>query len=124
MSTGRRVVGRRAFGRRPDRYEYVLPSLGADMDSGRVVEWLVAVGDTVRRGDVVAVVETEKSDIDIEIWRDGVVEALLAPLGEEVAVGTPLAVLAPLGQPPSDPASPPVGGRADRGRQARRVGDR
>jgi pyruvate dehydrogenase E2 component (dihydrolipoamide acetyltransferase) len=72
-------------------FEYLLPSLGADMDVGRVVEWRVAVGDTVHRGDVMAVVETEKSDIDIEIWHDGVVDEFLVPLGEEIDVGTPIA---------------------------------
>jgi len=71
-------------------YDYVLPSLGADMDEGRVVEWRVAVGDTVHRGDLMAVVETEKSDIDIEIWHDGIVEAFLVPIGELIEVGTPI----------------------------------
>ena len=80
----------------PATFEYRLPSLGADMDVGRVVEWKVAIGDEVHRGDVMAVVETEKSDIDIEIWHDGVVTELLVPLGEELPVGTPIAVLRPL----------------------------
>jgi pyruvate dehydrogenase E2 component (dihydrolipoamide acetyltransferase) len=47
-------------------FEYAMPSLGADMDEGRVIEWRVAPGDTVHRGDLIAVVETEKSDIDID----------------------------------------------------------
>ena len=38
-----------------------MPSLGADMEAGTVVEWRVKPGDTVRRGDIVAVVDTEKS---------------------------------------------------------------
>ena len=80
-------------GASPSTFEYLLPSLGADMDAGRVVEWRVAIGDEVHRGDVMAVVETEKSDIDIEIWHDGVVTELLAVRGEEIAVGTPIAVL-------------------------------
>ncbi len=54
----------------------------------------MAIGDTVRRGDVMAVVETEKSDIDIEIWRDGTVEEFLVELQREVPVGTPLIRLA------------------------------
>jgi pyruvate dehydrogenase E2 component (dihydrolipoamide acetyltransferase) len=64
------------------RFDYAMPSLGADMDEGRVVEWRVAVGDTVHRGDLIAVVETEKSDIDIEIWHDGVVEEFLVEVGQ------------------------------------------
>jgi pyruvate dehydrogenase E2 component (dihydrolipoamide acetyltransferase) len=71
-------------------FDYLLPSLGADMDEGRVIEWRVAVGDTVHRGDLMAVVETEKSDIDIEIWHDGTVEAFLVSIGELIPVGTPI----------------------------------
>jgi len=56
-----------------------------------VIEWRVAPGDHVHRGDIVAVVDTEKSDIEIEIFQDGVVAELLVPIGTEVAVGTPLA---------------------------------
>ncbi len=92
-------------------FEYALPSLGADMDAGRVVEWRMAVGDTVHRGDIVAVVETEKSDIDIEIWHDGTVEELLVDLGEEIPVGTPIARLrAPADQEagPAGPTGPTV----------------
>jgi pyruvate dehydrogenase E2 component (dihydrolipoamide acetyltransferase) len=75
-------------------FDYALPSLGADMDVGRVVEWRVGIGDTVERGDVIAVVETEKSDIDIEIWHDGVVREFLVGLQEEIPVGTPIVRLA------------------------------
>ena len=54
--------------------EFTMPSLGADMEHGKVVEWLVEPGDNVHRGDIVAVVDTEKSDIDVESFEDGVVE--------------------------------------------------
>ncbi len=67
-----------------------LPSLGADMDFGSVIEWRVGPGDTVDRGDVIAVVETEKADIDVEIWQAGVVAELLLDVGHEVPVGTPM----------------------------------
>jgi len=81
-------------------FEYRLPSLGADMDEGRVIEWRVAAGDTVHRGDLIAVVETEKSDIDIEIWHDGIVEEFLVDVGELIDVGTPIARLRRLGDDP------------------------
>jgi pyruvate dehydrogenase E2 component (dihydrolipoamide acetyltransferase) len=68
-----------------------MPSLGADMDSGTIVEWRVHPGDTVHRGDIIAVVDTDKADIDVEVFDDGVVEELLVDPGVEVAVGTPLA---------------------------------
>ena len=51
-----------------------MPSLGADMTEGTLLEWLVQPGDTVHRGDIVAVVDTSKSAIDIEVFEDGVVE--------------------------------------------------
>ena len=65
-----------AGGGATETYVYEMPSLGADMDEGTVVEWFVGPGDEVHRGDVVARVETEKSDIDIEIWVDGVIETV------------------------------------------------
>ena len=88
-------------------FEYAMPSLGADMDEGRVIEWRVAPGDTVHRGDLIAAVETEKSDIDIEIWHDGVVEEFLVDVGQLVDVGTPIARLRSVdGAPPPTPAPP------------------
>jgi pyruvate dehydrogenase E2 component (dihydrolipoamide acetyltransferase) len=75
------------------RYEFRMPSLGADMEAGRLTRWLVAPGDRVARGDIVAVVETEKADIDVEIFAGGVVDELLVAAGARVPVGTPLARL-------------------------------
>ena len=75
--------------------EFRMPSLGADMDVGTILEWRVHPGQVVHRGDIVAVVDTEKSDIEVEIFEDGVVEELLVEPGVEVPVGTPLARIAP-----------------------------
>ena len=91
--------------------EYRMPSLGADMEAGTIVEWLVRPGDRVHRGDVVARIETEKATIDSEIFEDGVIAALLVSAGERVAVGTPLARVEP--SPASAPSAtaapaPPV----------------
>lgn len=77
-----------------------MPALGADMESGTVVEWLVGPGDVVRRGDVVAVVDTDKAAIDVECFESGVVERLLVEPGSKVAVGAPLAVIG-VGSPAS-----------------------
>ena len=73
--------------------EFRMPSLGADMESGTVVEWRVKPGDRVQRGDIVAVVDTEKSDIEVEVFDAGTVQDILVPVGEKVAVGTVLARL-------------------------------
>ena len=70
-----------------------MPSLGADMDAGTLLEWLVVPGQQVHRGELVAVVETDKGAIEIEIFQDGVIESLLVDVGAKVPVGTPLATL-------------------------------
>lgn len=93
-----------------------LPSLGADMDFGAVLEWYVAPGDEVQRGDVVALVSTEKADIDVEVWQAGVIAELLAPIGDEIPVGAPLLRFESPGTAPTEagpvpddaPAVPPV----------------
>jgi pyruvate dehydrogenase E2 component (dihydrolipoamide acetyltransferase) len=72
---------------------FAMPSLGADMDEGTIVEWRVQPGSTVRRGDVVAVVETDKSDLDVEVFVDGTVHELVVPPGVRVPVGTVLATI-------------------------------
>ncbi|MCX7631423.1 MAG: 2-oxo acid dehydrogenase subunit E2, partial [Geminicoccaceae bacterium] len=76
-----------------------MPSLGADMEAGTLVEWLVEPGDVVERGRVVAVVETQKGAIEVECFEEGVVEELLVPLGQKVPVGTPLARIRAPGEP-------------------------
>ena len=73
--------------------DFRMPSLGADMEAGTLVEWLVKPGDPVKRGDVVAVVETQKGAIEIEIFHDGVMSELVVPVGQLVPVGTVLARL-------------------------------
>ncbi|HSL57252.1 MAG TPA: dihydrolipoamide acetyltransferase family protein [Acidimicrobiales bacterium] len=73
--------------------ELRLPSLGADMERATILEWRVAPGDEVRRGDIVVVVDTEKSDIEVETWESGVVAELLVDVGDEIPVGTPIARL-------------------------------
>ena len=73
--------------------EFRLPALGADMDEGTVLEWHVAPGARVKRGDVVAVVETDKGAIDVEIFMDGVVREIVVPPGTKVPVGTVLALV-------------------------------
>ena len=93
--------------------EYAMPSLGADMEEGAVVEWLVAVGDHVERGQVVARVETEKSDIDIEIWHEGIVDEILVPTRRTVPVGTPLLRFHPAGAIVDRTADRAVGPSAD-----------
>ena len=80
--------------------DFTLPSLGADMDEGKLVEWKVKPGDVVKRGQIVAVVETSKAAVEIESWHDGIVHELLREPGEIVPVGTTLATLLEEGETP------------------------
>ncbi len=91
-------------------YEFRMPSLGADMEAGTLVEWLIKPGDKVQRGQVVAVVETQKGAVDVEIWEAGTVDKLVVETGRKVPVGELLALLRTAGEPaaaaPETPKTP------------------
>jgi pyruvate dehydrogenase E2 component (dihydrolipoamide acetyltransferase) len=94
--------------------DFNLPSLGSDMDSGTVIRWRVAAGDAVHKGDTILDLDTEKSEIEVEVWHDAVVSEILVPEGAEVPVGTTLARLTVgAGAPPAPSETlspnPPVG---------------
>jgi pyruvate dehydrogenase E2 component (dihydrolipoamide acetyltransferase) len=84
-----------------------MPSLGADMEAGTLVEWLVKPGDWVKRGDVVAVVDTQKGAIEIETYQAGQIEQILVSLDSKVPVGTPLARIRAEGEAKPAPAAAP-----------------
>lgn len=72
---------------------FVMPSLGADMESAVLMQWHVKPGDHVAKGQVVAEVETSKGVIEIEVFEEGIVEKLLVEEETDCAVGTPLAII-------------------------------
>lgn len=74
-------------------YELTMPSFGADMDQGLILEWLVKPGDKINKGQVIAIIETQKGAIDFEAYTDGQVEELLVAEDQTVQVGTPIARL-------------------------------
>lgn len=76
-----------------------MPQLGADMSAGKLLRWRKLVGDQVQRGDIIADVETDKADIEIEVFTTGVIEKFLVQPGEKVTVGTVLAVIREEGKP-------------------------
>jgi len=80
--------------------EFKLPSLGADMDEGKLLEWKVSPGDTVKKGQVVAIVDTSKAAVDVEIWSEGTVFELLVQPDETIPVGTVMATLLEAGETP------------------------
>ncbi len=90
-----------------------MPSLGADMESAKVSEWLIAPGDAVERNQIVLVIETTKGAIDVEIFEDGVIDELLVPEGVELAVGEPLALYHRPGEPAATRSEGGAPGRAE-----------
>ena len=100
--------------------EFRMPMLGADMDAGTLTEWLKHPGDVVKRGDIIAVVDTDKGAIEIEVFNDGVLDRLMIDAGQKVPVGTVLAHIRESGEAPADgapataassAAAPPMGTR-------------
>lgn len=90
-----------------------MPSLGADMEEGILLEWMVKPGDSVHRGDIVAVVETPKSAVEIETFEDGTVQELLVEEGQTVPVGQTLAIIGDGTKPSSRAGSAPPKPSAD-----------
>jgi pyruvate dehydrogenase E2 component (dihydrolipoamide acetyltransferase) len=82
-----------------------MPSLGADMEAGKLAEWLKQPGDRVKSGDIIAVVETQKGAIEIEVFETGMVESHLLPVGATVPVGTELAMIRTDGAAGAEPIS-------------------
>lgn len=88
---------------------FTMPSLGADMEDGTLIEWTVREGDMIKRGDVVAVIETQKGAIEIECFEDGPISEMLANVGEVVSVGAPMAVIGgPFDVQGADPTPPEI----------------
>lgn len=75
--------------------EFTMPTLGADMEDGTLIEWKKNPGDTVKRGDIIAEVETQKGLIEIEVFEEGIIEELLIREGTKVPVGTIMALIRP-----------------------------
>ncbi len=95
--------------------EFRMPSLGADMEEGTLVEWLAKPGERVERGTLLAAVETQKGLFEIESFEDGILGPSLVQPGQTVPVGTVLAMIQMEGAaivssgapPPTE--QPPVG---------------
>ena len=87
--------------------DILMPALSPTMEEGTLAKWLVKVGDSVRSGDVIAEIETDKATMEVEAVDEGKVEALLVDAGtENVKVGTPIAKLSGEGAVASAPPPP------------------
>ena len=73
--------------------EIVMPKLSDTMTEGRIVSWKMRVGETVRRGDVLAEVETDKANMELEAFTSGVLLEIRVESGELAEVGTVIAVI-------------------------------
>ncbi|HJW09768.1 MAG TPA: dihydrolipoamide acetyltransferase family protein [Holophagaceae bacterium] len=99
-----------------------MPKLGADMDAGKLVAWRFKPGESVAKGQILADVETDKAEVEVESFFTGVLERILVEPGTKVPVGTPLAIVrlpgeaegampeaaAAAGPPAPEAAAPPV----------------
>ncbi len=85
--------------------EFIMPTLGADMTEGTLVQWKKREGDPIAKGEIIAEVDTEKAAIEVESHHSGVIERLLSKPGDKVAVGTVMALIREAGQPAA-PVSP------------------
>ncbi|RIK13700.1 MAG: dihydrolipoyllysine acetyltransferase, partial [Acidobacteria bacterium] len=103
--------------------EFKLPDPGEGLVEATIIQWKVAVGDTVRTNDIVVEVETAKSLVELPIPWDGEVTQILVQEGEEVEVGTPIVVIdngdgagrdgAPAGAATTDDAAAPTPAEAE-----------
>jgi len=69
------------------RHEIKMANLGYDMETGKIVSWLKAVGDEVKRGEPLVEVETDKTSVEMEALQSGTLAEIVSEVGDEVAVG-------------------------------------
>ncbi len=69
------------------RTEILMANLGYDMESGKIVSWLKAIGDRVERGDAIAEIETDKATVEMEALASGTLVEIVQPDGSDVPIG-------------------------------------
>jgi pyruvate dehydrogenase E1 component beta subunit len=87
----------------------LMPALSPTMEQGKLAKWLKKEGDSIKSGDVIAEIETDKATMEVEAVDEGVLAKILIPDGtENVAVNTPIAVIAGEGEDASAASAAPV----------------
>lgn len=71
-----------------------MPKLSEAMESGKIIKWLKKEGDPIQSGDILAEVETDKADVEMEAFGNGILRKILVAAGEKAAVGTLIGVIA------------------------------
>jgi pyruvate dehydrogenase E2 component (dihydrolipoamide acetyltransferase) len=83
--------------------EITMPQMGADMTEGTLVRWTKQVGDEVKRGEVIAEIETDKATVELEAFESGTLQQIIVQEGETVPVGQVIALIGAAGEaPPAD----------------------
>lgn len=127
--------------------EFLMPHLGADMTEGKLLVWRKQPGERITKGEIIAEVETDKADIEVEVFTSGIIEKILIGPGTTVPVGTPIAIIRGDGEPavaavakelpavlvptpvsavaipPKPPAAPPQAGRVHISPVARKMAE-
>lgn len=88
-----------------------MPQLSDTMSSGKILSWKKKEGDAVKRGDILAEVETDKANLEIECFQDGTLLKVMAPEGTDAKVGDVIAVVGQAGEAVTSngtPAAPPA----------------
>ena len=85
--------------------EFLMPTLGADMTDGTLVQWKKKEGDRITKGEIIAEVDTEKAAIDVESHTTGIIERLITKPGDKVPVGAVMAIIREEGRPTTSVAS-------------------
>jgi len=89
--------------------QILMPALSPTMEEGKLARWLIAEGEEIKPGDVIAEIETDKATMEVEAVDGGRVERILVPAGtENVKVNTPIATIHVDGMPASVPSAPPT----------------
>jgi pyruvate dehydrogenase E2 component (dihydrolipoamide acetyltransferase) len=76
----------------------VMPKLSEQMETGKIIKWLKQEGDPIQSGDILAEVETDKADVEMEAFGSGVLRKILTPAGGTVPVGSLIGVIAEPGE--------------------------
>src|SRR5271163_4123751 len=84
--------------------QVLMPALSPTMEKGNLAKWLKKEGETIKSGDVIAEIETDKATMEVEATDEGTLGKILIPEGTaDVAVNTPIATILADGESASDP---------------------